>query len=243
MLMTRSKDLSDISCQYIKTVGPQRVAVLERLGIKTVSDLLHTVPRRYEDRSFFTPIGSLKNNQNYTICGRVISKGKKKLRKRREVLEIALRDESGTLLAIWFNQVYLYDRFQVGGLIVLSGKISWYHGIQMVNPDYEVLAGDDSDTIHTGRIVPFYPLTENLTQRAMRLIVKNALDYYKEDLYEILPIRMRQKKFLLGICDAISFIHYPEHRDDIVRARRRLVFEEFLLLQLAIELRRRTIQK
>ncbi|MDP3979801.1 MAG: ATP-dependent DNA helicase RecG, partial [Chlamydiota bacterium] len=163
--------------------------------------------------------------------------------RRMEILEMILEDDTGSMLTRWFNQGYLIDRFKAGDRVILSGKVTWYHGIQMINPDYEILAGDETDTIHTGRIVPMYSLTEKLTQRSMRLIMKNAVDLYGMRLEEIFTPQIKLQWSLINIHQAIHQIHYPDQMEDIERARYRVVFEEFFLLQLAIELKRRQSQK
>jgi len=245
--MTHEMDLQsplEKSCQYVKGVGPKRAKLFERLMIRTVYDLLYFPPKRYEDRKTFTPIRRLKAGDLQTVQAKVVTSGVKNTKSRVSLFQIAVQDNSGVLFATWFNQPYLQGRFEEGQTVILSGKVQWYgRDLQMASPEYEILSGDETDLLHTGRIVPIYPLTEGLTQRVVRTIVKHTLDQYLNEVKEFLPAGILQKYGLMGLKDAIHHVHFPDSLEMSEMARRRLSFEEFFIMQIGIELKRKIREK
>lgn len=224
------------SVQYMKGVGPKRAKVLSRLGVETIGDLIYYFPRRYEDRSNLKPINQIQIGQTETIKGKVLASGVERPRRRLEILKVAIGDGTGIVYAVWFNQSYLQKSFPVGATVILSGKVDRFREIQIINPAYEILTGDEEDLIHTGRLVPIYSLTEKLTQRSLRSLIKDALDKYAAQLPDILPERIRERHSLINLPRAISHIHFPESGEDKETARCRLVFDEFFFLQLGLAL-------
>ncbi|MFH1406765.1 MAG: ATP-dependent DNA helicase RecG [Candidatus Omnitrophota bacterium] len=229
------------AAQYIKGVGPRRFELLKRLGISTIEDLLYYFPRRYEDRSKFTPISKLAADNYYTVKGEIQAKGLRKAYRRRfSIFEIAIADETGVIYVVWFNQPYMANIFKVGEKIILYGKVQDYQKRLQINaPEYEILDEEqDKAGIHTGRIVPIYPLTENITQRWLRKIIKQTIDEYGHSLPECLPKSVKFNHKLTDIGLAIKNIHFPKNENYLNGARRRLVFEEFFMLQLALAVSR-----
>ncbi|NOX97917.1 MAG: ATP-dependent DNA helicase RecG, partial [Nitrospirae bacterium] len=229
-------DWTKESVQYMKGVGPKRAKVLSRLNIETIGDLIYYFPRLYEDRSNLKPINQIQIGKTETIKGKVLAAGIEKPRRRLEILKVAVGDGTGIVYAVWFNQSYLRKSFPVGTTVILSGKVDRFREIQIVNPAYEILAGDEDDLIHTGRLVPLYSLTEKLSQRSLRSLIKDALDKYANRLPDILPEAIRKSHSLIDLPQAVIHIHFPESEEDNEVARRRLVFDEFFFLQLGLAL-------
>lgn len=235
MIHTSTKEkYLERAIRYLKGVGPKRSEALRRLGIETVEDLLYFFPRTFQDRSFFVPMKDIQPGNLVTVKGAILSVGLRRI-KRMTIVEMALGDETGLIYASWFNQPYLKRQFHVGDLVILSGKADLYHGrLQLNSPDYEIMSRSQEDTIHTGRIVPIYPLTEGLGQRGIRRAVKELLDDHLSEVSDYLPSSVREKLGLLDLQEAIQNIHFPESHETLEKARKRLVFDEFFIFELVL---------
>ncbi len=239
----------DTSIQYIKGVGPKRVALFERLGIQTVKDLLYYIPRRYEDRSDFSPIARLRIGEQNTVVGKVLTSGVQKLKRNLSILKVAIDDGTGIIYAVWFNQPFLEEQFKIGTKLVVSGKVQLYgRKLQISSQSYEILRSKDKESeteelIHTGRIVPFYPLTQDISQRRIRRMIKNALDNCLDQINDMLSQDIKDRYNMVDTKQALLNIHFPETQKDSESAYRRIVFDEFLLLQLGILLKRASISE
>ena len=246
--------------QYLKGVGPRRAADLQRVGLSTVEDLLYRFPIRYEDRGAFETIKSLKPGMAVSVLADVISCGVRPTRRPRfKIFEMLVRDPTGVLRAVWFNQPFLADVFHPHQRVVLYGKLELSsHGLQMQNPQYELVrtadgededaaaGGTDSDGIHTGRIVPIYEKTGTLTTKMQRAVVFQALSQLPAELPDPLPEDVRRRQGLIDRRRALVEVHFPPEGSSIDAlnafrsdAQRRLIFEEFFFFQLGIVLRRR----
>ncbi len=227
--------------QYMKGVGPQKVLLLARLGIATVDDMLTFFPRDYDDRSCVTQISAIREGQECTVNAKVVSVASRKIRRGLSLLTVIVADGSGTLSIVFFNQPYLKKYFVPGKVCLFSGKIARKYGFSMASPTYEFLSGDAEDTLHTGRIVPVYSLTEGLSQRGMRRLIRQTLDMALPWAQETLPVFLREKYKLLARKEALLAIHFPDNEDGLQAARRRLIFEEFFVLQMGLAMRRREL--
>jgi len=251
--------LWDRPIQYLKGVGPKRAEWLARLGIRTLEDFLYFLPWRYEDRSRLKPIARVIPGEDQTVCGVVQATHLTITSRRRfQIFEMVLGDESGSIRVKWFNQPYLQKRFKNGQRLMLSGmvKMSRYQGrvLEIENPVYEFLdaaapaGGQDAATVglHSGRIVPIYHETRGLTSRPVRSLMKTILDEYAPQLPEILPSVVLQTHSLSPLSEALSRVHFPAEGAALEllnqgrsEAHRRLAFDEFFLLQLGLGLKRR----
>ncbi|MDP2943508.1 MAG: ATP-dependent DNA helicase RecG, partial [Candidatus Omnitrophota bacterium] len=228
---------------YVKGVGPARAEILKRLEIETVEDLLYHFPRRYEDRSKFKPISQVKIGEYGTVKGEILTLGGHRIGKGKSIFKVKVGDETGTIYAVWFNQPYMKNWFKSGDKIILYGKVERYKDIQITSPEFEVIKEEGEETIHTGRIVPIYPLTEGLSNRGLRSIMKNALDKYLDEAGEALPSEIRVRHKLLALKQAIGNLHFPETEALRQAAYERVVFDEFFILQLALALRKTKIKE
>lgn len=232
----------DIPIQYVKGVGPKRAVLFKKLGVETLNDLIYFIPKRYEDRSNLKPINSLESDTYQTILCYVVDVQEEKIRNNLTLIKARVRDNTGEAIAVWFNQTYLKNILKKGTRLYLYGNIIRRFGrIEIQNPDYEIADGDE--TVHTGRIIPIYPLTEGLSQKIVRGIIWNTLNQYLDKLEEFVPLEILDKYGFPDIKGAIQNIHFPDSEESLRKARERLAFEEFFLLQLAILRRRMSLLK
>ena len=239
--------------QYLKGVGPRRAADLQRVGLTTIEDLLYRFPIRYEDRGHFQTIASLRPGVAASIVGEVVSAGIRPTRRPRfKIFEVLLRDRTGSIRAVWFNQPFLADIFHPHQRVILYGKLELTsHGLQLQNPQYEILKTDepgegDDETLHTGRIVPVYEKTGTLTTKMQRVLVHHALEQLPPELPDPLPATVRARAQLLERRQALAEVHFPPEGTSLVElerfrspAQRRVIFEEFFLFQIGMVLRKR----
>jgi ATP-dependent DNA helicase RecG len=212
---------------------------LARLEITTVRDLLWHLPHRYDDFSRIRTVSELVPGEEQTVVGVVWRATGVTLGKGRKATEAIVGDHTGNLRVVWFNQPWLAQELRTGARVALSGKVTVFHGVrQMESPEWELLEGDLSEAVHTGRLVPVYPLTTGLPARTLRRFVRLALDVYLPLVTDPLPAAIRARHGLPPLQEALAQVHYPDDARQAVAARRRLAFDELLVLQLAV-LRRR----
>lgn len=222
----------------MKGVGPRKFQLLNRLGIKTVEDLLYYFPRRYEDRRQFSHISKIKPGKVETIKGEILSVRSRRTKRRLSVVQITVADDTEKVNAIWFNQPYLSKKFKAGDKIILHGKVEKFFEYQMNSPEYEIISSKGNSYLHIGRIVPIYSLTAQLSQRSLRTIIREAVSSYAHHIKDILPFDIVSRNRLLHLTLAIKNIHFPENDLSLRRARERLVFDEFFFIQLLLGLKR-----
>lgn len=219
--------------KYVKGVGPNRVLLLNKLGIRTLKDLITYYPRDYEDRSNFTKIINLVDGQEASIEAVCVSK-LNEIRTRRKnmtIYKLIVRDETGTAMLTWYNQSYLKQKFKLGEKYTFFGKVTIKDGVaQMFSPTFD----EEGKNKNTGKIIPLYPLTYNLSQNTIRQIIENGLNLLDNSLAETLPQYLLEEYNLKDINLCINSIHFPNDFDDFEQARKRLVYEELLSMQLAL---------
>ena len=217
--------------KYIKGVGPNRVKLLNKLGIFTLKDLITYYPRTYEDRSKPKNIAECIDGEEVLIeayaSGRVSD-----VRLRGKTMQkLVIRDETGVATAVWFNQSYLKNKFEQGKKYTFYGKVNNTFGRITINsPVFD----EEGKTSNTGKIIPIYPLTFSLSQNTIRRIMENAIKEVEGNLEETLPEYILQEYKLEGINEATKNIHFPKEFKDFTIARNRFVFEELLTMQLAL---------
>ncbi|MCK5558390.1 MAG: DEAD/DEAH box helicase, partial [Candidatus Hydrogenedentes bacterium] len=215
-------------------MGPRRAALLEKLGIRTVEDLLKHFPRSYHDRRQITRIADLKLGERVTIRAEVVSTDVTYLRRRMCLAKALLKDASGTVWAAWFNQPYMTRVMQCGLTAFFTGEVIKYGGLQLRNPEYEFVPETEQSTIHTGRIVPVYGVTEGISQRQMRAIMWEAVDNHASRFSEMLPADTLARHNFPRIDVALRNVHFPENASDQQISRRRCAFEELFEIQLSV---------
>lgn len=213
----------------LKTVGPTLERKLQRLGIETVRDLLFYFPFRHEDWSTVVLIRQLHHGDEVTVSGVVELIANRRTSWRGKMLTEALvRDATGTIRIVWFNQPYLGQQIKQGDMLSLSGRVKEdMFGLQMVAPMWE-RAGRETNT---ARIVPVYPVTEGITQKQLRFLITQALPAV-EHIIEWLPNEVRDRADICGVREAITQFHFPDSPDALHHAEARLKFDELLLVQM-----------
>lgn len=207
---------------------------LKKIGLETCEDLLFYFPFRYEDLSELKPIGQLELNTVASIKGRLeLIRNFRSPVKRMLVTEAMISDDSGQIKAIWFNQPFLTKVLKQGQEVYLAGKIeNPYYTLQITNPSYEIARS--SAPTHVARIVPVYSLTEDISQKQLRAVVKMALPLTYE-VKEWLPDSILQRYNFLNISGALREIHFPSSIKEAEQARDRLKFDEVFLIQLQLQ--------
>ena len=221
----------DKDVKYVKTVGPNRVKLLNKLNIYTLKDLIEYYPRDYEDRSKPKNLYECIDGEEVLIEAMATGRINEMHKGRMTISRLIVKDQTGTCYITWFNQGYLRDKFQPGRMYRFFGKISNKNGrLEMNSPVYDEI--DQSK--NTGKIIPIYPLTFELKQNTLRRIIENGLLEVKGQLPETLPEYILKENNLWDINNTIERIHFPIEFSDFNKARERLVFEELLTMQLAL---------
>jgi len=227
----------DSPVMVLSGVAQTQAKRLERLGITTIRDLLYHFPHRYNDFSALKTINQLEYGQEVTIIGTIWETKSRRSRSGSTVIQSIVADGTATIQATWFNQPYLLKSLKAGRQVVLSGKVDAYLGRLVMNsPEWEFL---EKEQIHTGRLVPVYPLTQGIKAKWMRRLVKRTVDYWTKRLPDYLPRLLCESLGLNGLETALLQIHFPDNPAALERARRRLSFDEFLLIQLGVLRQRR----
>ena len=218
--------------QFIKGVGPNRASLLHKLGIFTLEDLICYFPRTYEDRSKPKTIETLINGEEALIEAIVVSNlQERRVSKKLTIYKALVQDETGTCQVVWYNQSYLKDKIKKGKSYKFYGKVSIKYGsIEMASP----VAEESGKSKNTGKIIPIYPLTYQLSQNVLRTIMENSIKEVEGKLEESLPEYLRKTYKLLDYNTAIKNIHFPSNFEEYNQARRTLAFQELLEMQLAL---------
>ena len=217
--------------QFVKGVGPNRVKLLNKLNIFTLKDLITYFPRNHEDRSIAKQIADCEDGETVLIKATALTKITEIRARRLSIYRLVVNDDSSSCVITWYNQKYLKDRFKIGDTYTFFGKIENKGGtFEMKSPVFD----EDGVDKNTGKIVPIYPLTYNLSQNVLRKIIEAGINEVYGNLEENLPEYIIDKYKLIDINDAYKYIHFPASNSDFIRAKNRLVFEELLALQLAL---------
>jgi ATP-dependent DNA helicase RecG len=235
----------DTDIQFVKGVGPSVGKLYEKLGIRTVGDLLYHLPRRYEDRTQLPPIASLRPGMSVTVRGSLTSVHSKPIGGGRVIVKATITDRRYGLNLIWFNQPWIKRKLEsyIGGEVIAYGMVKEGNSyLEMASPEFE-LVDEDKDVELFAQITPVYPLTEGLYQGMVRRAVDYALTNFLDSVPEALPAKLRERARLPGIRWALEQIHRPSSHENKDSAKRRLVFEEFFCYQCAMEMKKARTKK
>lgn len=223
--------------QYLKGVGPDRALLLEKLNLRTARDILFFFPRDYEDMSQVCDIADLQEGVSVSICATVEEVELRNTGVGRSLLGVLLRQGTEYLRALWFNQPHMRERFRVGQRVLVAGEpklsaLRW----EMTHPKVEFLA--DNEPPPKGRILPVYPLTEGLKQHELRRIIHTVVESYTPLLEDVFHADFLDDHHLWPIHAALPQIHEPTDLLCLEQARRRFVYQELFVMQLALARRK-----
>ena len=221
-----------LSVRHLRGVGERRAEALARLGVRSVEDLLFLFPRRYEDRRRLTSLDELVPDRFACVVADVFSLS---LGEGAAPDSAILTDGRAMAKAVWFN-TQVSKIIAPGMRLALYGRVENFHGLQLLNPEFEVLKGQEPQIIN--RIFPIYPATATLTQRNLRSLIDQTLETYADHLTDYLPEKIRNRHGMKGLKEALIELHHPTDEGTWVRARNRLAFDELFLLQTGLLLRR-----
>ncbi len=246
-------DVLQLPLQFLKGVGPRKAADLKKAGLNTVEDLLFRFPRRYEDRSRLQTIISLRPGMTAAIGGEVLNAGLADTRRPGfRLFQALVQDPSGQIQVVWPNQAFLKDVIRAHQRIVLFGKVEFWgsRGLQITDPEFEIIKDEsdgvrETETLHTGRIVPVYERTGSVTPNMQRRFVWQALEQLPQDGFDPVPGDIVTKEQWPTRRDALWQAHFPDASTSVdalnafqTVAQRRLIFEDFFVFQTGLALRR-----
>src|SRR5262245_30730149 len=223
--------------QYLKGVGPQRAELLAKLDLHYAADVLFFFPRAYQDMSELREIDQLEEKKMASVVGVIDEVDLRNTGPGKSMLGMLMKQGPQYLRCLWFNQPWMRDKLAVGRRILVSGEpkregVRW----EMIHPRVELLA-DDEDA-PAGRILPVYPLTEGLNQSQMRRVINGVVKSHAELVDDVFPEDFLDAHRLWPIKAALTNIHQPSDEASLTQAKRRLVYQELLVLQLALAIRK-----
>ena len=249
----QSPDKTEV--KFVRGVGPKMATLLNNMNIFTVGDLLRHYPRRHLDFQNRLMIRDLKPGQEVTVFGTIRSTGAFQSKKGNvSIVSVIIGDGTGSITVTRFiggnSNKFLLDRyknqFPKGAQVLASGTVALDHfrnKLQLKGAEIEILGAladtdQDLETLHTGRLVPVYPLTEGVSLRYLRSIIYNALEAYGDRLVDTLPRQVTERYDLVDLQSALRNIHFPDDPEASDRARRRIVFDELFAIQAFLAYRR-----
>lgn len=231
------------SVSHLKGVGTKKLSLLHSIGIQTLSDLIHYFPRKYLDRNF-TKDTFLKSGETVTLLAKVLESYLAHGKKSRLVVMIQT-NRGETLSLVFFKGLeYFRNVFKKGIELVVTGKLDYFKGYQMIHPEIEILSEEGEESLlHAGRIIPLYPSSETLAKsgldsRGFRRLISQVLDMIQEstlEIPEVLPKEILAKRNLLSRNIALCEIHFPSNEETLKQAKYRLAYEELFFFSLLLE--------
>jgi ATP-dependent DNA helicase RecG len=229
----------------VSGIGSSFLRHLHAMEIHTLEDLLYHFPRRYLDRRKISRIGDVRIGEETTVVGEVRNVELNRISRNRSILNVSIYDGSSYMYGVWFNQPYHADRLQPGTEVAFSGKVQYRYGrLQMVNPAYDILEDSTeagTKTVHTGRIIPLHPATQKMSAAMLRRLIMRALDQYG-DLPDHIPYGLRLRHGYPHRAQALHEMHFPGSAGRLNRARQRMAYDELLVMQVALALRRQHLK-
>ena len=244
--------------QFIKGVGPKLSELLAKRGVKNVEDALYLLPHRYEDRRELRPIAGLRPGFTEVFTGRVVSAEMSSTKGGRRFFEAMVTDDSASVVLKWFNcnPTFMKRIWKTGKIGVFTGEVSQFgYQREVHHPDVEWLAEGQNvqevlaaDPVNFGRIVPVYPLTEGLSQKVMRKVMREVVDGFLPYVQEFIPSTLLASMRLPGLRQSLRDIHMPSQdvkledlNEGRTTAHRAIAFDEFFFWELGLALKKRGV--
>jgi len=231
--------------QEIPYVGPKHAKYFEKLGIKTLKDLLFYFPRNHEDFSKITPINQASTEEKYAFQAKILTiKTYRSPVKKMFITEAIIEDETGALPVIWFNQRFIIQQLKKGYIANFIGNLkNAKKGLILTSPAYEVISRNESSSlkkigIHSERIVPVYRENPGVTSKYLRFLIWAQLKNIK-DIADFLPKEILKRNNFISLARALKEIHFPTSLVLLKKAEKRLSFNEFFLIRLFLEKQRK----
>jgi ATP-dependent DNA helicase RecG len=226
----------------IKGVRRPTVEALARVGVLTIADLLRYYPRTHYDYTDTGSISRMRDGQKTTLVGTIVNVRLNRTQRGAQIVTATVADDTGRVAVRWFNQAYLVQKLPVGARIAISGEPEVQNGYFSFQPrDYELI--EDEDLTHTARLVPIYPLTRGLFQRSLRALVRRVVEEYSSAIEDYLPVELRSELRLPDLDQAVRQYHFPADEEHKAWAEQRLAFDELLLVQLGLLMRKQDWQQ
>ncbi|MFZ5352618.1 MAG: ATP-dependent DNA helicase RecG [Bacillota bacterium] len=217
--------------QSLKGIGEAKAKLLRKLGVKVLEDLLYLYPRGYKDKSIIANIADLQAENSYTLRVIIETKPQEQRVKNGIILtKCRASDSTGKINIVWFNNRYIKNSINCGEEYFLHGKVKQAGRDKvMESPEFEKVT--DKESVNINRIVPYYPLTEGLTQKEMRKAVKSVVEAVHNKMADVFPEDFRRQYNMAEINFCLNNIHFPESMYNLQLAIRRFKFEELFMLQ------------
>ena len=213
-------------------VGPVYVSRLKRLDIDTIGDLLHHVPSRYLDFRLISEIKNVRPGETVTLEGRIISIKNIYTKMGTRIQAAKIKDSTGEIEAIWFNQPFLVRNLPKETVVSLAGRVDWFgRKMALISPEYEKIL-KNRKPIHTGRLVPIYPETSGISSKWLRGKINYGFTSVHKNIKDNVPTSKLKKLNLIDLSSAISGVHFPNTLKEAENGRKRLAFDELLRIQL-----------
>ncbi|MCA9059904.1 MAG: ATP-dependent DNA helicase RecG [Planctomycetaceae bacterium] len=226
--------------QFVRTVGPQRAALLRNLEIHTAFDLLFHIPHSVNDFSDVRPVPRLEADVEQSVHGFVVDRDVRTLKNNRTLIGVLLNCNGHFVRGIWFNQPWMFKKFQDNDHVVFSGKPQRKAGRwEFSNPRIHIL-GEDDDIENAVGVLPRYALTDGIRMDQMRRMTRAVLEDFGNQIHDPLPESFRQRHRLPGLQTALNWLHQPPTAEKFQSARERVLLDDLLEFQLALALRRET---
>ncbi len=223
-------------------VGPRRAKLLANLGIYCIGDLLLHCPIRYEDRTQLSTLEDAQHRQTATVRVRVTDPGRAVRAKRISFAQVPVEDDTATGNLVWFNQTFRANLYPPGTEMIVTGKVRLHKGkVSLAVSEAEVLG--EEEIIHSGRLVPIYPLTQGISAVMMRKLIHQALQHCSQIPSGVVPPSVQQARQLPLIEEAVREVHFPQSQSAAQQARQRLAYEELFTLQATLARRRHVVKR